>query len=411
MTGHGLVPIAERRDGEMSYPYRSKTLDRLGVRSWVNASNWSTVLGGTWIPEYVLDAMNEVSRTFVDMYELIAKVDEHIAKLCQVEDAHVVSGAGAAIELAVAGCLAGNDFGKWSKLPNVDGMRNEVAMPRGHYIAYTPQWAASGARIAEYGQAGSLRSIVNELESAINEKTCCLSYTVSYNVVPRGMIPLEEVISAGKRHDIPVVVDAASMLPPVSNLHRFTDMGADIVCFSGGKAIQGPNNTGMMLGSGKGADIIKAVRDHSFPHDGWGRGHKISKEQIVGLSVALEEFVKSGDSLYEKQMAVAEYFVKELGDIPGLQVSIIPNDDTYHEHVSMPHVPRVKIEWDTDTLGFSAADLDLYMAKEDPPVTLRKSIYYDYYTNKSWRLIDTFYLREEEVLLIARRLEEKFTRA
>ncbi len=394
----------------MSYPYRSKTLDRLGVRSWVNASNWSTVLGGTWIPEYVLDTMNEVSRTFVDMFELLARVDEHIAKLCQVEDAHVVSGAGAAIELAVAGCLAGDDFGKWAKLPNVEGMKNEVAMPRGHYIAYTPQWAASGAKIIEYGQAGHLRSITNELESAINENTCCLSYTVSYNVVPRGMIPLEEVISAGKRHKIPVVVDAASMLPPVSNLHKFTDMGVDIVCFSGGKAIQGPNNTGMLLGNGKGAEIIKAVRDHSFPHDGWGRGHKISKEQIVGLCVALEEFVKSGDLLYEKQMAVAEFFVKELGDIPGLQVSIIPNDESSHEHVSMPHVPRVKIEWDTNAMGFSAADLDLHMASEDPPVVLRKGIYHDYYTNKAWRLLDTFYLRAEEVLLIAKRLTEKFTR-
>lgn len=392
----------------MSYPYRSQTLERLGVRSWVNANNWSTVLGGTWIPEKVLDAMNEVSSTFVDMFELVAKVDAHIARLCQVEDAHIVSGAGAAIELAVAGCLAGNDFGKWLRLPNVDAMKNEVAMPRGHYIAYTPQWAASGAKIVEYGQAGSLRSFKDELESAINENTCCLSYTVSYNVVPRGMIPLEEVVDAAKRHNIPVVIDAASMLPPVSNLHRFTDMGADIVCFSGGKAIQGPNNTGMMLGNGKGAAIIKAVRDHSFPHNGWGRGHKISKEQIVGLYVALEEFVKSGDSFYAKQTKIAEYFVKELGGIPGLHASIIPNDETYHEHVSMPHVPRVKIEWDKATMGFSAADLDAYLAEEDPPVTLRKSIYYDYYTNTSWRLIDTYYLRDEEVTLIAERLKRIF---
>lgn len=104
----------------MSYPYRSKTLDRLGVRCWVNANNWSTVLGGTWIPENVLDAMHEVSQTFVDTFELMAKVDARIAQLCQVEDAHVVSGAGAAIELAVAGCLAGTDFGKRQKLPDVE---------------------------------------------------------------------------------------------------------------------------------------------------------------------------------------------------------------------------------------------------------------------------------------------------
>jgi L-seryl-tRNA(Ser) seleniumtransferase len=218
------------------------------------------------------------------------------------------------------------------------------------------------------------------------------------------------VVDAGKKHSIPVVVDAASMLPPVSNLHRFTDMGVDIVCFSGGKAIQGPNNTGMMLGNGKGASIIKAVRDHSFPHAGWGRGHKISKEQIVGLCVALEEFVKRGDSAYEKQMKIAEQFVRELAPIKGLAASIIPNNDTYHEHVSMPHVPRVKLEWDKSTMGFSGADLDAYMAKDDPPVALRNIIYFDYYTDKAWRLIDTFYLRDEEVTLIIERLKRIFSR-
>ena len=133
-----------------------------------------------------------------------------------MENAHVVSGAGAAIELAVAGCLAGTNFGSWQRLPDVEGMKNEVVMPRGHYISYTPQWAASGGKIVEYGQAGSLRSFRDELQSAITENTCCLAYTVSYNVVPRGVVPLEEVVGAGKTYNIPVVVDAASMLPPVA---------------------------------------------------------------------------------------------------------------------------------------------------------------------------------------------------
>jgi len=394
----------------MSYPYRSKVLDSLGVRSWINASNWSTVIGGTWISDKVIEAMNEVAKTFVDMFELIAKVDEKIAKLCSVEDAHITTGAGAAIELSVAGCMAGNDHGKWIRLPNTEGMKNEIVMPRGHYIAYTPQWVSSGAKVVEYGQAGYLRSNKHELESAINENTCCLSYTASYNTVPRGMIPIEEVIDAGKKHNIPIVVDAASMLPPVSNLHKFTDIDVDIVCFSGGKAIQAPNNTGMMLGNGKGAKIIEAVRAHSFPHDGWGRGHKISKEQIVGLVVALEEFIKNGDALYEKQMRTARYFVEELSGIPSVDVIIIPNDETFHEHPVMPHVPRVRVQWDEKALGLSASDVDRYMAEEDPPVFLRKGIYYDYYTNKAWRLIDTFYLRDGEEKIVADRMRRILTK-
>jgi uncharacterized pyridoxal phosphate-dependent enzyme len=342
------------------------------------------------------------------MFELFNKADEKIAKLCQVDEAHITTGAGAAIELSVAGCIAGDNHSNWLKLPHTDGMKNEVVMPRGHYIAYTPQWAAAGAKLVEYGQAGNLRSYKNELENSINEKTCCLSYIVSYNTVPRGMIPLEEVIEVGEQKDLPVVIDSASMLPPVSNIHKYTDMGVDIACFSGGKAIQAPNNTGMLLGNGKGAEIVKAVRNHSFPHDGWGRGHKVSKEQIVGLVVALEHFIKNGDSLFEKQMKTAKYFLNELSTIPGLEVVIIPNDETFHEHPVMPHVPRVRLEWDPKEMGVSSEEVDDFMAKEDPPVFLRKGIYFNYYTNKDWRLIDTFYLRPGEEKIVADRLQRIF---
>ncbi len=394
----------------MNYPYRSKILDHLGVRSWINARNWSTAIGGTWIDDRVLDAMNEVAKTFVDMNELFEKADKRVAQLCHVDDAHITIGAGAAIELSIAGSMAGNDHAKWMKLPYTDGMKNEVVMPRGHYIGYTPQWTASGAKLVEYGEAGTLKSFKQELESAITDKTCSLSYTVSYNTVPRGMIPVEEVIEAGKRHNIPVVVDAASYLPPVANLHKYTDMGADIVCFSGGKAIKAPNNTGIMLGKGKGAEIIKAVRNHTFPHYGWGRGHKISKEQIVGLVVALEIFVKKGVMLYEKQMKMAQFFVKELSGIPNVEVVIIPNDETFHEHPVMPSVPRVRVEWDAAKLGLSTKEMDEAMAREDPPIFLRNIIYSNYYTNTEWRLIDTFFLREGEEKIVAERMKRILTR-
>lgn len=398
--------IKDTCDTKLDFQFRSKVLDRLGVRSWINAKNWSTVIGGTWIDDRVLDAMNEVAKTFVDMHELFEKADKKVAELAGVEESHITIGTGAAIELAVAGCMAGNDSGKWMRLPNTDGMKNEVVMPRGHYIGYTPQWTAPGAKLIEYGWAGVLKSFKSELESAITEHTCCLSYTFSYNTVPRGIVPLEEIIETGKKYDIPVVIDAASDLPPVSNLHKFTDMGADIVCFSGGKAIKAPNNTGMMLGNGRGAEIIKSIRKHSFPHHGWGRGHKISKEQIVGLVVALEIFVEEGDKLYEEQMKIAKHLVNELKEISNIQVTIIPNDETYHEHHMMTHVPRVLVEWEKDDLGMTAKDLDESMAEEDPPVFLRDSHYYNYYTNKEWRLIDTYYLRPCEIDIIINRLKK-----
>jgi L-seryl-tRNA(Ser) seleniumtransferase len=394
----------------LSYPFKSKVLERLGVRSWINAKNWSTVIGGTWIDDRVLEAMNEVAKTFVDMHELIAKADKRIAELCQVEEAHVTTGTGAAMGLVVAGCMAEGDYGKWIRLPHTEMMRNQVVMARGHNIAYTPQWTASGAHVVEYGQAGSLRAFDKELENAIGEDTCCIAHTLSYNVVPRGVIPLESVIRVAGKRSLPVVVDAASMLPPVENLHKYTDKGADVVIFSGGKAIKAPNNTGIMLGKGKGAKIIENVREHSFPHSGWGRGFKISKEQIVGLVTALEIFVEEGDSYYAKQMGVAERVKGELEGIPGVEVSIIPNNESYHEHVYSPHVPRVLIQWDAGELGLTGVDVDEAMAVEEPPIYLRSQKYHNYFTNREWRQVDTYYLRPSEELIVAERLRRVLTR-
>ncbi len=393
----------------VTYKYQSKFLERLGVRSWINARNWTSAIGSSWIDERVLQAMNDVSATFVDMHELYRQADARIAALCQVQDAHITPGAGAAITLAVAGCVAGDDFAKWQKLPDTAGMKNEVVFPRGHYQAYAPQWTAGGARLVEYGQAGILKSFKKELESVVNEQTCCLSYTLSYNTPARGEIPLAEIIETGRRYEIPVVVDAAALLPPVANLHKFTDMGADIVIFSGGKGIRGPATSGMMLGQGRGAQIIEAVRNHTYPHEGWARGFKVGKEQIAGLVAALEIFIREGDTQYEQQMQIARFLMNALEDIPHVDVQIIPNDELFHEHPVVPHVPRVLMQWDPAELRLTAEQLDEAMAAEDPPVFLKERHYENYYTNEDWRIIDTYFLREGEAQIVAQRLKRIMT--
>ena len=393
----------------LNFPYKSKVLEKLGVRSWINASNWATVYGGTWIDDRVLNAMNEVAKTFVDMHELISKADARISELCGVKDSHITTGSGAAMGLAVAGCMAGDDYSKWMRLPDAEGMKNEVVSPRGHNIQYTPQWTAPGAKLVEYGEAGTLQSFKKELEASITEKTCCLAYTISYNVVPRGIIPLDEVIDIGREYDIPVVIDAASMLPPTENLHKYTDLGADLVCISGGKAIKAPNNTGMLLANDRGEKIIKSIREYSFPHAGWGRGFKISKEQIVGLVTALEIFLEEGDTLYEMQLKKAQYIAEELDKIPNLEVMIIPNTDKLHEHTFSPKVPRVLFQWDSEKIPLTDVQLDEALSKEDPPIFLRKSKYHNYFTNKNWRQIDTYFLRDEEVEIVIDSINKFFS--
>ncbi len=197
--------------------------------------------------------------------------------------------------------------------------------PRGHYQAYAPQLTAGGARLVEYGRAGISKLFKKELESVVNEQTCCLSYTLSYNPPARGEIPLAEIIETCGRYEIPVVVDAAALLPPVANLHKFTDKGADIVIFSGGKH-PGPATSGMMLGQGRGAQIIEPVRNHTYPHEGWARGFKVWEEQIAPLvGLALEIFIREGDTQYEQgRLQIARFLMNALEDIPHVDVQLSP---------------------------------------------------------------------------------------
>ena len=134
----------------------------------------------------------------------------------------------------------------------------------------------------------------------------------------------------------------------------------------------------------------------------------MSKEQIVGLITALEIFVEEGDKQYEKQMRLAEYFVRELNEIPSLEVSIIPNDASSFEHPVVPHVPRVLVKWDSKEVGLDAKDLDEAMAREDPPVYLKERHYSDYTSSKAWRIVDTYFLRPGEETIIAERMKRIF---
>jgi len=389
----------------MPYRYESRTLTRLGVRSWINASNWSTTLGGTWLSQEVNDAMEEVSKTFVRMNELIDKTGERIAELCKVDAAFVSTGAAGGIELSVAASMTGKDTAKIRRLPDTTGMKNEVVMHKGHSTFYDPQWTAPGAKLIYYGTAGYLRFSQQELEDAITEQTCCLGYVNSYHTTPRGFIPIEDVVRVARKHELPVIVDTASILPPVANLHRFADAGADISIFSGGKGIRGPNDTGLILAKGKrGVELIEALKLFASPNGGWGRGLKVSKEQIVGLLVALEIFVREGDTWYEKQMQKAKYIAEQLKNIGGFEVDIIPNDEALHEHPVSPHVPRVRVQWNPVERKLTSEQVDAAMAEEEPPVVLRTGIYFDPLTNKASRLIDTYYLRDGEEEIVAGRL-------
>lgn len=394
----------------MTYLYQSKILEGLGVRSWINASNWSTTLGGTHLSEEVLTAMQEVGRTFVKIDELLDACCERIAKLARADAAWITSGAAAGITSTVAACIAGKDRVKQAKLPFTDGMRNEVVIQRHMVTHYTPQITAAGGIVAEYGWGCPYRIPVEMLEDAITERACSLAYVHSYHTSPRAWLSYDAVAKVAEERDLPSWVDSASILPPVKNLWKFGEAGMSISIFSGGKGIRGPNDTGIILGHGdRGRSIIEAIRMFHSPHIGFARGFKVSKEQIVGLTLAFEAFVEQGDAWYNDQLAMAQRITEELKRVPGLTVRVIPNDGTLNEHPVMAHVPRVLLEWEPSA-GLTPDELQTIMAAGDPPVALRGPMFWSggFGEPRYRTLIDTYFLRPGEDTIITERIAQAF---
>ena len=231
---------------------------QLGVRTRINGAGLLTRLGGSLMPPAVLEAMAEAAGSFVDIAELQAAASAVIAECTGAEAGYVTSGAAAALTLGTAACLTGLDSVRMDRLPDTEGMRRDVVMCRAHRTGYDHAIRAAGARIREVGlndrTAGAgVRGVEPwELEAAMTPEVVAVAYTVTPSREP----PLREVVAVAHRHGVPVIVDAAAALPPVDNLRRFVAEGADLVAFSGGKAIRGPQSTGILCGR---RDLIAAA--------------------------------------------------------------------------------------------------------------------------------------------------------
>jgi L-seryl-tRNA(Ser) seleniumtransferase len=224
--------------------------ERLGVTKRVNGAGLLTRLGGSLMAPEVIDAMRDAAGSFVDMAELQTRASTIIARYTGAEAGIVTSGAAAAITLATAACLTRLDVARMERLPDTDGMPNEVIMFRAHRTGYDHAIRASGARIVEVGfndiTVGSgVRGLEGwEIEAAIGPRTVAVAYAAN----PTQQPPLATVAAVAKKHNLPVIVDAAAQLPPQSNLKRFIAEGASLVAYCGGKAIRGPQGTGILCG-------------------------------------------------------------------------------------------------------------------------------------------------------------------
>lgn len=266
----------------------SSILDRLGLQSLINASSWLTSLGGSLMAPEVLAAMQDASAHFVDMTALNRIAGERVAAATGAEAGLITAGASAALVLQAAACLTGADPSAALRLYDDPPERREIIIQKAHRNRYDGAWRLGGAKLVEIGVARTTAAW--ELEGAIGPRTAAVAFVEAPFL--RQPLPLEQVIAIAHAGGVPVVVDAAAEVPPVGNLRRHVAAGADLVAFSGGKGIGGPQASGILCGR---RDLIEGAWVHSLnydsPHAGIGRPMKASKESIVGLLVALELFL------------------------------------------------------------------------------------------------------------------------
>lgn len=288
----------------------------LGVSPIINAFGTVTILGGSLMSQEVLDAMADAARSFVDMHELLLKAGEKLAQMTRNEAAYITSGAASGLMLAAAVCITGNNPDKIARLPDTTGMPNEIIIQKCQRMSWDRFLSQAGARLVEVGQQD--KTSVEDLESAINENTVAIMY-YSGSWYERNALPLGSVLSIGKCRGIPVIVDAAANLPPVDNLWRFTGEGADLVIFSGGKGLRGPQNTGLILGK---KHLIEACRLNGSPNNAIGRVCKVGKEEIMGLLTAVQQYVSlDHEKIKEEQEQCIAYLMSELTGPEGVEVT------------------------------------------------------------------------------------------
>jgi L-seryl-tRNA(Ser) seleniumtransferase len=356
----------------------------LGLRPMINASGPNTRSGGHRMHPAVIEAMAWAGSVHLPIDELQVQAGNLIAEVTGAEAGYVTAGASAGLTLAAAACIAGLDIAAMSRLPDATGLRNEIVVQRGHRNGYDRALRAAGARlidIGDLGYPGGGMTQAWQIRAAIDAGTAAVACPVQAGP---GLVPLEEVVAVAREAGVPVIVDAAAALPPAGNLRRFIDIGADLVVFSGGKAIGGPQGTGIICGR---TDLIRSIAlQHQdlitdertwsgrrliedgvlagMPANGIGRSMKVGRESIVGLMVALRRFVAADhEAEADRQLRLLRRIAEQLEGSVAYPVEIVVGAATQP-------FPSLLIHVGGASAADSAADIVLAAARGDPPVQL-----------------------------------------
>lgn len=323
----------------------------LGVRTFINAAGTYTFMTGSLMHPEVIEAYNYATNQYVFLDDLQDKVGARIAELLHCEAATITSGAASAITLGTAGVLAGMDNEKVVQIPDLRGMKSEVIMQKSHRIGYAHAIRNCGVKIV-YVETRK------ELEKAINEKTAMMWFFNGNNFV--GEIQDEEWIEVAKKHGIPTFNDCAADVPPVENLWKYTKMGFDMVAFSGGKGLRGPQSGGLLLGKKK---YIDAARLHAPPRgNNVGRGMKVNKEEVLGMLATVESYLSRDHQadwdLWEYQIQMIHDAVADIEGVnPEIHVPKVAN-----------HVPSLRISMDSELTEWTPDEVRKKLKEGHPSI-------------------------------------------
>ncbi len=352
------------------------------MRPVINGVGPATRLGGSVMEPAVLEAMADAASHYVKIDELQDAASKVIAEITGAEAGYVTCGAAAGLALATAACMTGLDPEKMNRLPDTTGMRNEVIIHRAHRYDYDHALRSVGASLVEIGFPDAI--FPYELERAITDRTAAVAYFPTPN---RPALPLPLVVEIAHRAGVPVIVDAALEVPPVANFRTFTEMGADLVVFSGGKAIQGPQASGFIAGR---ADLIRAIGFQNqdmdvhpetwtyrgmiaageitgAPHHGIGRQMKVGKEEIVGLLVALQRYMERDHAADHAAWECRMHTLRDgLAGIPGVTVEVVG------AFSKAGAVPCAVIRIDEDATGITAYRMLEELQEGEPRIFLNE---------------------------------------
>src|SRR2546429_3201614 len=328
---------------------------KLGVTPFINAAGTYTVLSASTMPDEVQAATALAARQPVNLNELLDASGSYLAKQLRCEAALVTSGAAAALVVGTAACVSmGNEQAILGIPTDMAGLKNEVIVQKSHRYGYDHALRNCGIRFVEV-------ETLEQYEQAFTERTVMAHF---FNAGP-GKISREDWVRVAHQHGTPCFNDAAADVPPISNLWNYTQMGFDLVTFSGGKGLRGPQCTGLLLGR---KDLIDAAKKNNSPNSNTiGRGMKVAKEEIIGLGAAVDWFLKQDDAAMEAEYRHrAERIAKQLSAIPTVETQIfIPEVAN--------HVPHLLITYDQNRIKVTGAEVMQKMRQGQPRIELNPS--------------------------------------